>query len=153
METCKRAETQIFRQTCETRPVADRAAAALAVCFPGATFFLRDKLLEQLKASIASRLHSLLTARYGAAPENSTGQSHYRLSGTRDDFVGAEDWCSLGACRVHSGFPSSVTVQQGWGGVCAASAGTGMLSPHHSEWPGAEYVTAQLMHVGIRKYL
>lgn len=47
METCKRAETQIFRQTCKTLPIADRAAAALAVCFLGATFFLRDKLLEQ----------------------------------------------------------------------------------------------------------
>lgn len=30
METCKRAETQIFRQTCKVLPIANTAAAANA---------------------------------------------------------------------------------------------------------------------------
>lgn len=46
-----------------------------------------------------------------------------------------------------------MTVQQGWGDVYAASADAAMLNPSHGEWPGAEYVTAQLVHLGIRKYL
>lgn len=32
METCKRAETQMFRQTWKTLPTADHAAAANAKC-------------------------------------------------------------------------------------------------------------------------
>lgn len=58
---CKRAETQIFRQTRKTLLIADTTAAANAkrsVCFLGDTFFLRDKLLEQLEVSITLHLHS-----------------------------------------------------------------------------------------------